>query len=46
MREINKEDSIANQYRKVWNKFHEVKKLTYIELGKPNPKNNKKNATQ
>lgn len=33
MKEINKDDTIAKQYRKVWNKFHEVKKSTYKEIG-------------
>jgi hypothetical protein len=34
MKKINKDDTIANQYRKVWNKFHELKKATYREIGK------------
>lgn len=33
MKEINNDDTIAKQYRKIWNKFHEVKKSTYIEIG-------------
>jgi len=32
MKEINKDDTIISQYRKVWNKFHEIKKSTYKEL--------------
>lgn len=32
MKEINKDDTIANQYSKVWSKFHEVKKLAYKEI--------------
>ncbi|MBP3944504.1 hypothetical protein J5U18_13250 [Sphingobacteriaceae bacterium WQ 2009] len=32
MKVINKDDTISKQYRKVWNKFHEVKKSTYSEL--------------
>ncbi len=34
MKELNNDDSIARQYRKVWGKFHEIKKLTYKEIGK------------
>lgn len=34
MKEINNDDSIAKQYRNVWNNFHEVKKSTYIEIGR------------
>lgn len=34
MKEINKDDSISAQYRKIWRKFHEVKKSTYIEIEK------------
>ncbi len=34
MREINNDDTIAKQYRKVWNKFHEVKKHSYDEINK------------
>lgn len=32
MKEINKDDTIARQYRKVWNKFHDVKEATYEEI--------------
>ncbi|MGB4772788.1 MAG: reverse transcriptase domain-containing protein [Chitinophagaceae bacterium] len=32
MRKINMDDSISKQYRRVWNKFHEVKKATYLEI--------------
>ena len=32
MREINQDDTIIRQYRKVWNKFHDVKKATYEEI--------------
>jgi hypothetical protein len=32
MKEINKEDTIAKQYSKVWDKFHDVKKSTYDEI--------------
>ena len=35
MKEINKDDSIAKQKRKIWNKFHLLKKVTYDELQKP-----------
>lgn len=34
MKEINKADTISKQYRKVWNKFHEIKKSTYAEISK------------
>lgn len=34
MREINMDDSIEKQYRKVWKKFHEEKKKTYAEIKK------------
>ncbi|WP_425237100.1 reverse transcriptase domain-containing protein [Ulvibacterium sp.] len=34
MKEINGDDTIKRQYRKVWSKFHEVKENTYQELGK------------
>ena len=34
MKEINGDDTITNQYSKVWNKFHEIKKQTYREIGK------------
>jgi len=33
MKEINGDDSISQQYSKVWNKFHKIKKSTYQELG-------------
>lgn len=33
MKEINEDDSINQQYSKVWNKFHKIKKSTYQELG-------------
>lgn len=32
MRGINGDDTILRQYRKVWNKFHEIKKATYKEI--------------
>lgn len=32
MKDINQDDTIANQYRMVWNKFHEVKKATYKDI--------------
>lgn len=32
MKEINKDDSISQQYKKVWKKFHQVKKETYRKL--------------
>jgi len=32
MKEINQDDTILRQYRKVWKKFHEVKKQTYQKL--------------
>lgn len=35
MKEINKDDGIVKQYRKVWNNFHEMKKSTYEKIGKP-----------
>lgn len=34
MQEINKDDSIKRQYRKVWNKFHEVKENAYKKIAK------------
>lgn len=34
MKSINGDDTIIRQYRKVWAKFHEVKKKTNEELGK------------
>lgn len=34
MRNLNLDDSIARQYRKVWNKFHKIKKSTYDKLAK------------
>ncbi len=34
MKAINGDDSIKRQYRKVWPKFHEVKKNIYQEIGK------------
>ncbi|WP_100612236.1 reverse transcriptase domain-containing protein [Confluentibacter lentus] len=32
MKEINKDDTIIQQYSKVWNKFHKIKKSIYQEL--------------
>lgn len=32
MNAINGDKSIAKQYRKVWNKFHKVKKYAYLEI--------------
>ena len=32
MKEINGDDTIARQYRKVWKKFHEVKESTKQEI--------------
>ena len=32
MKDINMDDVIAKQYRKVWNKFHEIKKATYKDI--------------
>ena len=32
MKEINGDDTIIKQYRKVWNKFYEIKKQTYQEI--------------
>lgn len=34
MKEINGDDTIANQYSKIWDKFHEIKEQTYREIGK------------
>lgn len=34
MKAINGDDTIKNQYRKVWNKFHDIKKSSYNEIGK------------
>lgn len=34
MKEINGDDTIKNQYSKVWNKFHEIKEQTYREIDK------------
>ena len=34
MKSINGDDTIKNQYRKVWNKFHEVKRASENEIGK------------
>lgn len=34
MKAINGDNTIANQYRKVWNKFHEIKKVTYEKISK------------
>ena len=34
MKEINGDDTITKQYRKVWRKFHEVKENTYLEISK------------
>lgn len=34
MQEINGDDTIANQYSKIWKKFHEIKEQTYREIGK------------
>lgn len=36
MREINGDDTIEKQYRKVWGKFHDIKEQTYREIGKKN----------
>ncbi|MGV8135320.1 MAG: reverse transcriptase domain-containing protein [Mangrovibacterium sp.] len=33
MKEINGDDTIANQYSKIWNNFHEIKEQTYREIG-------------
>lgn len=32
MKEINKDDTIIKQYRKIWNKFHDIKKETYEKI--------------
>jgi hypothetical protein len=32
MKEINKDDTIIRQYRKIWNNFHDIKKSTYEGL--------------
>ena len=32
MKDINEDDTIINQYRKVWNNFHRTKKKTYIRI--------------
>lgn len=32
MGEINKDNTIANQYKKVWNNFHEIKKATNKDI--------------
>ncbi len=32
MKEINGDDTIKNQYRKVWRNFHEIMKQTYMEI--------------
>ena len=32
MKEINRDDSIKNQYKKVWKNFHALKDATYKEL--------------
>ncbi len=32
MKQLNKDDSIMRQYRKVWRKFHEIKAKTYREI--------------
>lgn len=34
MKEINRDDTISKQYSNVWKKFHEIKELTYREIGK------------
>jgi len=34
MKDLNLDDSIARQYRRVWNKFHKIKKSTYDKLAK------------
>lgn len=34
MFKINKDNNIAKQYRKVWNKFHILKKQAYKEIKK------------
>lgn len=32
MKEINKDNTIANQYKKIWNNFHEIKKATNKDI--------------
>lgn len=34
MREINRDDTIERQSRKIWKKFHDIKEKTYKEIGK------------
>ena len=34
MKDLNMDDSITKQYSKVWNKFHQIKKTTYDDIGK------------
>lgn len=36
MKAINRDDTIARQYRNVWQNFHEIKEKTYSEIGKKN----------
>lgn len=36
MKSINGDDTIAKQCRKVWGKFHDEKRKTYIDIGKKN----------
>ncbi len=36
MRDINGDDTIKKQYRKVWGKFHQIKKQTYQDIDKKN----------
>lgn len=37
MKEINGDDTIKNQYRKVWKHFHKIKKQTYEEIEDSKP---------
>lgn len=32
MKEINKDETIANQSKKIWNKFHDIKQSTYEDI--------------
>ena len=32
MKAINKDDTIANQYKKIWNNFHEIKRITNKDI--------------
>lgn len=34
MKEINKDDTIANQAKKIWANFHKIKEATYQDIGK------------